>query len=323
MRKLLFTVGIICILIGVVGVVSTNFNFGTNGTETAYEKEWTFTDNELKNLEIESSYSIDLKVVPSTGDRNSIHISGEASDEVIKQIESAVISNQTLKINLDEKIELFRFMDFSGIEKQQIVIKMSEQAQFDSVTTNLSASSTRLADLNTKKLNMDSSSGSITVTNLQADQAVISNTSGSITVNDLQGDQVEISNTSGSIQANGAIVTRMTLENGSGGIKGENIKGEVDATTTSGSIKFDELASDPLKLKSISGSIHVNQLLTQSADIEATSGSVKLTVPADFGGFYDLKSSSGSISAPESKRATNNLIKVKTTSGSISIKEQQ
>lgn len=322
MKKLLFAVGIICILIGAVGLVSTKFDFGSNRTETAYEKEWTFTNNELKNLEIESSYSIDLKVVPSTGDLNSIQISGEASDEVIKRIEETVISNQTLKLNLEDSIRLFSFMDFSGLEKQQIVIKMSEQAIFDSVKTNLSSSSTSLTDLNTKKLDVDSSSGSITISNLQADQADISNSSGSITVTNLQADKAEISNTSGGVRVNDATVAQMTMDTSSGSIKGENIKGNVNATTTSGSIKFDELASDQLKLKSTSGSIHANHLLTQSADIESTSGSVKLTVPSDFGGFYDLKSSSGSISAPDSERVTNNFIKVKTTSGSISIKEQ-
>lgn len=302
MRKILLTLGIVCMLIGVIGVVSTNFNFGSKGT--AYVKEWKFTNDELKNLHlVGSSYSIELEVVPSSDDQNSIKITGNASDTVIQQIEEAAITDHTLNLSLREDTRFFSFMDFTGFEKQQIVITMSKQASFDLVTTDMSSSSISLTNLKTKTANIDSSSGSIKITNLQADQA-------------------EVSSSSGSIRVDGATASQLTLKSTSGSIKGADITGNTNATASSGSIKIDQLTGDKVNVKTSSGSINIDDLLTKAADIKASSGSVNLAVSKEFGGLYDLSASSGSISAPESKGLTNDLIKVKTSSGSISIREQ-
>jgi len=322
MKKILIALGIICMLIGGVGVISTNFNFGQTSNGTFYEKEWTFSKDELKNFKIDSSLSIDVQMVSSADDHGSVRISGTAPKEVIEQVEAAKISNGTLDLNLREKSKYFAFFNFSSLSKQKIVITMSEQEILDSLTTTTNAASMDLSNLRAHKADIGSSAGSVSVTNLYADQAKVSSSSGSISILEVLADQLDVSSKAGSVRVDQAAAENISIGATSGSIKGTKLKGNMHVSGSAGSVRLEQVTSDNLTVKTSSGSIHLTDLLTKSADIESSAGSVSLTVPESFGGIYDLRSNAGSISAPDSKKQTNEVIKVRTSSGSISIKEK-
>ncbi|TCZ76581.1 hypothetical protein E0485_13390 [Paenibacillus albiflavus] len=322
MKKILIALGIICMIVGGLGVVSTNFNFGQNSSGTFYEKEWTFSKNELKNFKIDSSLAIDVQMVSSSDDHGSVRISGSAPEEVIAQIEAAKISNGTLDLNLHDKSKYFAFFNFSGSDKQKIVITMSEQEILDSLTTKTSSGSMNLSNLRAHRADIRSTAGSVSVANLYADQANVASTSGSVSILELLADQLDVSSTAGSVRVDQVSAERISLGATSGSIKGAKLKGNIQVSASAGSVRLEQVTSDNIKVETTSGSIHLTDLITKSAEIESSAGSVSLTIPAGFGGMYDLRSSSGSISAPDSKKQTDEVIKVRTTSGSISIKEK-
>ncbi|MNP77902.1 hypothetical protein D3C76_1754200 [compost metagenome] len=59
---------------------------------------------------------------------------------------------------------------------------------------------------------------------------------------------------------------------------------------------------------------------SDNLDISVGSGNASLSTDAQFKGFYDLHTGSGNITAPDSLRQTQDLIKVRTTSGNIRIR---
>ncbi|GJM75059.1 hypothetical protein HMSSN036_72750 [Paenibacillus macerans] len=97
------------------------------------------------------------------------------------------------------------------------------------------------------------------------------------------------------------------------------MKGPVEASLGSGNIKFTDFTGNG-KFKSTSGNITLENQRSDSLDIAVQSGNVKLSVDPQFQGFYDLKTKSGSITAPEEPQQTKDVLKVRATSGDIRIR---
>lgn len=95
---------------------------------------------------------------------------------------------------------------------------------------------------------------------------------------------------------------------------------QVETSLNSGNLSIKGLISERVVLKTGSGNITIIQSNVNTLDVEAGSGNVTITPASQFSGFYDLQANSGSVRAPESKRETTDVIKVRTRSGNIKVK---
>lgn len=271
------------IAIGIGGAALFGFKF--NKPLAEYQQEWTFKTNELQNLSIAlDSQSADVEFVPSTDGNNSIRVEGKAEQEVIDRLQKTKVTDGSLNLNLNSRMNWFSFsLDFSS-DKQRITVALTEQAAQA-----------------LESVHIASDSGSLTANGVQARDAVISSDSGSIHASGISGEQV-------------------TLKSDSGSIRASDIHAALQASSDSGSITVDRLTG-AAKLSSDSGSINLTKDDATGADIKSDSGSVRVQLPSSFGGAFDLRSDSGSIHAPDSKNESSEVVKVRTDSGSIRITE--
>lgn len=286
MKKLWVIGGVVLVLIGLGGIAS--YGFRTDGDLEPVEKTWSFRANELNNLKIKSDYNVDITFVRSTDGNNTISLNGEGTEKMVADTLVTEIENGALLLDLRKKpdrwFEFFNIDAFRG--KETITIALTEEARWDA-------------------LDLDLDSGNVTIKDAELatiGRASIDIDSGNVTLDRFKSEQLEVDIDSGNVTANGLTAT-------------------VKASADSGNVRLNDL-SGAANVEVDSGNIRLYKLTNDEAVLEADSGNVYVQVPADFGGFYDLKADSGSVSAPESKRLTTDLIKVRTDSGNIKIEQK-
>lgn len=281
MIKKLTLLGIGLLLIGVIGIMATGFNFGD---ELPYhEKRWDFSGDELKKLFIESrSINLDLKFDPSLDGSGYIEFIGHLEQANYDLLQQATITNGTLHLDFQQKrIDRFFQMQLGSNERQLTVVLPENHL------------------LELLQVNMNSANGSFK--HVHADNVDIKTSSGKITITEL-------------------LANELNVETGSGNIKANNIHAITHAISSSGNITITNISGQG-KINSGSGNIEIIQQGTESLDVESSSGNVSITASSQFNGFFDLQSRSGNIKSPESKRQSQDLIKVRSSSGNIRIKE--
>lgn len=281
MIKKLTLIGVVLLLIGVIGIIITGFNFGD---ELPYhEKKWSFDAHELQRLVLESrSNSFDVEFIKSTDGSSYVEFRGYLEQENFDLLDSAKLSNGTLKLNIQQKRILhFVHMQISS-NHRQFTVALPDDHLLESLSVSLSSANGGFDNIIAQNVEINTSSGNITIDGLESDQ--------------------------------------LNLETSSGNIRARDIIADTRAKSGSGTIKITNLAGQG-KIDSSSGNIEVVQQGTEQLDAQARSGNVTITASPQFSGFYDLQSSSGNIKSPESKRQTSDLIKVRTKSGNIRINE--
>ncbi|SFF16404.1 Putative adhesin [Paenibacillus catalpae] len=286
-----------------IGIIAI-FQYQFGGVKS---KEYTHTlklDDNMQELSIESdSLGLEVNFVPSTDGSNSIHVEGKAKPEVIDQIKNARVENGKLDLRMKEKWRM-NFFDFSGWnDKQLVTVSLTDEA---------------MSSLESFKL--DSDSGSVRVNGAKAVNSSVATESGSIRLGSFEGDKLSLKSDSGSIKLDSFTGSSLALSSESGSIHAGTVVAELRASSDSGSITIDRLNGKSV-VKSDSGSIRIMKEDTAGADVNSDSGSVKIDLPASYGGMYDLDSDSGSIHKPEQKGTSNEVIKVRTDSGSIRISQ--
>lgn len=281
--KKLSTVAIGFIVIGLIGVFYFGFEFGDE--YPAYEMKWEFESDELNDLMIESSsYSVEVTFIKSGSKSNYILSQGNINEEIIERLENTTIQNGSLQLSYKlNSIRNIRLFNFNwGSARQHITVALADEKLLDKLEVDLSSGSIRVDEAVAEQVHLSVSSGSMRVTDLYAENAV--------------------------------------LQARSGGINLERIHANIDANVSSGRIRVSELDGAG-KFKASSGSIHIAQATVHPLEVEARSGSVRITAAPDFRGFYDLQANSGRVRAPESLRETTDVIKVRTSSGSITVEQ--
>ncbi|MGP1910114.1 DUF4097 family beta strand repeat-containing protein [Metabacillus sp. JX24] len=134
----------------------------------------------------------------------------------------------------------------------------------------------------------------------------------------LKAENIDLSVSSGKLRAESITAGRLSLTSKSGDITAEQIQGDAEIQLHSGEIKVDGLKG-ALAVQSTAGNVTVTGQRSDSLDISVRSGDVTLSPDPEFIGFYDLKTTSGNITAPESPKKTTDVIKVRTVSGDIRI----
>jgi lia operon protein LiaG len=134
----------------------------------------------------------------------------------------------------------------------------------------------------------------------------------------LTAENIDMSVSSGNSQVEDINAKRLSLTSKNGDIVMGNIQGNAEIQTHSGSIKLIGLIG-ALKVQSTAGNVIVTGQRSDSMDISVRSGDVALSPDRDFKGFFDLKTTTGHIIAPEPPQETNDVIKIRAVSGDIRI----
>lgn len=305
---------IIFIVLGFAGMAYQGFKFGDD--LPSYNHKWVFDERELKSLIIDSDYSIDLKFIDSPDGTDYIEISGQMEQEAIDKLQQMKLSNGQLNLELKENFHIgFITINFQST-KQLITVALANGESLDSIETDLRSNDGYFSNLKGQNIELTTSSGRIHASSITGQEIKLKSSSGDIRANQIKGD-TSISVSSGNIKVDdvtGSLSTHAT----SGNTTVDRVQGAVDAAASSGNIKYSNFIGDG-KFKLTSGNIEITDQRSDALDISTSSGNVTLSKDPEFQGFYDLKTSSGNIKAPESPKITNDVIKIRATSGNIRI----
>lgn len=285
MRKGSIGIGVILIAIGLYGIWFGGWNFGKK--LTTYEHKWTLESREVTSLSVLSDYRVEMKFKKSDDGRNTIYVEGKAPERTIRELKAANPEQGELVIDLRQKGSSFwkpwNFITNFGSTKQSVVVSLADEETLESLRANSDSGSFELKDAAVNTIDITLDSGSLELDNVMAD--------------------------------------RLKANLDSGSFKGEHITANIEAEVDSGSVRLKHV-SGKVKVSADSGSVKIYKDDNSVTDIDADSGSVYVEVPSSFAGLYDLRADSGSIKAPESKRQTTDVVKVRADSGSIRIEQR-
>jgi len=287
---------VICIGIGLLGTSIYGVQFGDK--REAYSKRWDFKSDELQDVIMKANFSADIEFIASPGSDGYIEVDGKWDPAVIKSFEQASLKDGTFKLSQTEREQLQFFTLYWNDRDSKITIALPEGHQLNEVK-------------------LDSSSSDWSLTGLNANLLELNNTSGSVRLEDISAPHVELDLTSGDIQAS-SIHGDMTVNQSSGSFTADQVAGNVNSEITSGDVKITQL-DGAATIRFTSGSIRIEQSHSAPVDVSGQSGDIFIQAAPDFEGVYDARATSGDVNVPESPMISKEVIKARTTSGSIRI----
>ncbi|MGF7050478.1 DUF4097 and DUF4098 domain-containing protein YvlB [Paenibacillus sp. DS2015] len=281
MSKKWLGLGFIGLVLLIIGFVGMVFNrFDFGDDLTVYNKKWIFEANTLHTLNLNSDYSAEVNFIESTDGTDSITLDGPLANNTIASIDQAELKNGTFDMNLtDEDTINFINISFQSGELK-MTVALSDAKQLQDVSMQFNSDNADINNLTAKNTTIITRSGNLSLESITSEQLLIDVKSGNIT--------------------------------------GRKIQGNSSVTASSGEIRIDELSGNST-ISARSGNIRITQKGANSLDITANSGNVTLTPDVNFAGTFDLKANSGDIQSPDSLRQTDDLIKIRTHSGNITV----
>jgi len=301
------------IIIGFAGMAYQGFKFGDE--LPSYNQKLTFA--ELNSLTINSDYNVNVKFIKSPDSTDYIEVNGNMENETINKLKSADTSAKDFTLDLTRKLKWSFFQINFQSADQHITVALSDPAQLERFAVKLGANNGSFSELNAGNIDISGTSGNIKANSVITNHFAINYTSGNITVTDIKAD-TDIKLTSGDIKVTN-LDGATSFQSTSGNIRAEHVKGTTDVSLKSGNITFDHFTGNGT-FKSTSGNITLKNQRSDSLDISVLSGEIKLSSDPEFKGVYDLRTTSGDIQSPDSPMQTNDVIKVRATSGNIKIK---
>lgn len=314
-KKGLSLIATILIILGISGMIYQGFNFGEK--QPSYTQKWTFSDNELKSLSIKSDYNVEFEFIMSPDGTNYVEASGNLPQKSIDKLIETKLANQGLALRFNEE-HVVSFLSFNfNSTTQQITVALADPEQaLDQITVDLMANDGSFKALRAKEILLETKSGNLEGKDLEADHLQAGALSGKISLEQIVAD-TELKVTSGNVKVHhlkGSLTSKMT----SGDFTAEDLEGDIQATMTSGNIRINDWTGNGT-IKSTSGNITIEDQRSDSLDISIHSGNVRLSTDPEFQGVYELRTSSGNIKSPDSPNVNNDIIKVRSTSGNITI----
>jgi len=302
------------IIIGFAGMAYQGFEFGDD--LPSYNQKLTFA--ELNSLSINSDYDVDVKFIESPDGTDYVEVRGNMEEETIDKLKNADTSTKDFTLDLKRKFRWsFMQINFQS-HNQHITVALANPARLEQFAVKLGSNNGSFSELTAGNIDINATSGNIHANSVDTNHFTIHSTSGNITTTDIKAD-TEIKLTSGTIKVTN-LDGAATLQTTSGNIKAENVKGTADVSLKSGDINFNNFTGDG-KFNNVSGNITLKNQRSDSLDISLQSGNVRLSADPGFKGIYDLRTTSGDIKSPESPGQTQDLIKVRATSGNIRIQD--
>ncbi|WP_194775622.1 DUF4097 family beta strand repeat-containing protein [Pararhodonellum marinum] len=143
----------------------------------------------------------------------------------------------------------------------------------------------------TVRLDLNTSSGRVEVSNVLHDEIKLKASSGKINLNNIQANEIQFSASSGSISGSN-LIGQVKGKVSSGKISLNGVEGSVDVTSSSGRIELNQIEG-VAHCNASSGSISLEQV-EELGKIKVSSGSVK-AINSGLGANTDLHGSSGSF----------------------------
>ncbi|WP_430812519.1 MULTISPECIES: DUF4097 family beta strand repeat-containing protein [unclassified Carboxylicivirga] len=306
------------ILSAAMAFIALVFSAGIEAQEVIDQVDETFTN--ISAVEIEGSFcAVDIM---GSSDRE-VQLSGEISGPSKYDVKIRHhIMGGTLRVWIDRPNSL---RNVKG--KLSLYVPKKTNIEVDN-----SSGSISVKDIVGAMVKLEASSGSIKAVNINSDISAEAS-SGSISLSEISGD-ARAATTSGG-QRHEAIGGSLKVKSSSGSIKVSEVEGETDITSTSGSQSIHSIGSS-LYTQASSGSIKISEVrgdvrgttssggmslsnVTGALNLASTSGSqrgstIKLTGNSTF------KSSSGSISMDLSNDKQELSFALKASSGSLNAK---
>lgn len=283
-RRKVSLLGVILIVFGVIGMAVYKFDFNSDNRIVDASQKWTFASGELIALDLGSgSNNMKVKFVKSDAASGGyVEISGKVNQDTASVIEQATIVDQALVLDLSSR--QWRIFDFN----------------FRDTLINVTVA---LPERMLENVKLHAKSGNLEIVDVEAQELQVQLSSGNLNFSGLAADKLAMKVTSGNIKGSGIEANVITTSTSSGNITMDGVVGTITAKVTSGNIK-------------------IGQLKAGNADLQTSSGNISFTVASDFAGFYDLRTSSGTIKSPDSKRQSQDVVKARTSSGNISVYER-
>ena len=285
---LVLTAGFVVLLNNNSFNINFNMDFAEGETKIVETKE--ASCDSISNLDIEI-YSVDIEVKPSENENIKVeyYSNKEDDDRIIMSVEEGIF-----KVEEKEETEVrFGIINYTN----KLVVYIPEEKYLGDYNIKTSSGDINSEiDMSSNKLNMATSSGDIKVETIGESNVAAS--SGDIKINDIKGNS--------------------NIATSSGDIWIQEAKGNANVKTRSGDLKLEKI-SGALDLKTTSGDILVGELnIEANSKIEATSGDVIIRNNA-CNCYIDTETTSGDSRINQSDRKSEIELKIKTTSGDISV----
>lgn len=272
---------IVAMLLIAVGFIGMAFNKFQFGPEYVnYTRQWDLGENQLKTLNISSSININVSVNKGESSSGYIKFEGNIYPELAEALDQLEPSGSEFNMDMFSSVTLQIFsVDFRS-PKGTIDVVLPDQSNLEELVITSHSNNIKLADASSQRIDISVTSGNVSLTNINSDQ--------------------------------------LNVEVFSGNIEGSDIQSPVKLTNRSGNVKLDQL-DGPVDIESFSGSINLGLRGTSPVNVLGRSGNITVRPDPSFRGFYDLKTLSGNVKAPDSLRETTDTIKIETFSGNITI----
>jgi len=159
-------------------------------------------------------------------------------------------------------------------------------------------------------LDVESSSGRVSVDSVSADEVNIRSSSGRISVNSIDANRIDIRSSSGAIEL-GAV---NRAAGASAEALGENATSLFSVRSSSGRVSADSIAAGRVNIQNSSGRISVNSVTANMLSANSSSGAIELGMVS---GSADIGSSSGRVHSTFTENAGN--VSITTGSGSVTL----
>lgn len=282
MKRKLWILAFLLVGVGIIGLAFNKFQIGDEGL-IRVEKSWSIQGNELNELIVDGASSdVKIEFIESASETANISISGKVEPVVAERIKNTVVAHEALKLDLETNGTV-RFVQFGFTDTEiNIQVSMPKSDELNHLQVSMSSGNAKVIGAAVDYITLESKSGNATISDIQAIEAAISSQSGNLKI--------------------------------------ENITSKLMASTDSGNINIKTLTGE-LDADSKSGNITINQEESSDATVTTSSGDVKFIAANNFDGFYDVRSNSGTVSAPENNGNSDEIIKIKTSSGNITVKQ--
>jgi len=265
----------------------------------AYTQTWSTEQGKLKHLQIDSDYEIAVEFEPSMDGKDSVQLHGELSPYVIRGLNTLNIQQQTLHLQLEQpRYPGNLWSRIPSAHVQYITVYLADSHSMESAEFRLASSQTNLTDVTADRIVAHTGSGRIKAQQLNGHTQLYTS-SGDILVQQWQGNQLKMESSSGNIRVNQAI-------------------GQVHSFTGSGQLHINRL-NGAGQFESNSGDVDITPVHTGHLDIHARTGNVLVHGHLPTAGKYDIQSEKGMIHLPSSYSTDQPYMKIRTTTGNITI----
>jgi len=218
-------------------------------------------------------------ITPSQSSTASVRLIGEASDQQRERIQftSSVLSDGTLKVNVQEKFQVNLFFPVYG--KLQVELSLPEK-DYEKLDLNTATGDIKASKLKVKKTNIVSSTGDIELDGLTGDSLDIHTDTGDMKLSGIRS-TVQIQTTTGEINSLllPELVHDVSIESETGDIRikvdKEPVAASLDLSTETGSIKtsWKSLSYEQKSESKVTGSIGSGG---PAVNVRTTTGDIRI-----------------------------------------------